>query len=294
MCVSYFLEKHRLSFTEMPCFRKTWRSGKHVLWNFARVTGSSYVSRTSWSGTMFWRAQRTGVPHGNLSSLDTGLASFQGRSRFPIHLRFGVRNQPEICGLGFGQCCTDSGDTLRGWMVMDLDASNRWLLRLLRLLRTRNSFVISVDMVWYDDMMIWYDVMWYDVIWYDMVSYDMICLNAVCCPMRTLRYWGRLRFPKDYPFRPPSILMVELLSGGVGQGFQIPIWSPTISKGAMKQMHYTWWNGSVLRFSVHFWNGSTVPRFHGSNCFIFAVRFGSVLNVTFHLFGVDMFRTIPL
>lgn len=25
---------------------------------------------------------------------------------------------------------------------------------------------------------------------------------------RVLRYWGRLRFPKDYPFRPPSILMV--------------------------------------------------------------------------------------
>ena len=38
--------------------------------------------------------------------------------------------------------------------------------------------------------------------------------------------------------------------------------------------------------------GSFLKRFYGSNCFIFAVLFGSVLNVIFHLFGVDIFRAI--
>ena len=114
-----------------------------------------------------WKPQQPGHRFGK----------FPGEVEIPIHLRFGVRNQPAICGLGFGQCCTDSGDTLRGWMVMDLDASNRWLLRLFRLLRTRNSFVISVDVMWYD-MLIWYDdMMWCDMMiwWYDRYVW-MLCV----------------------------------------------------------------------------------------------------------------------
>ena len=270
MCVSYFLEKHRLSFTEMPCFRKTWRSGKHVLWNFARVTGSSYVSRTSWSGTMFWRAQRTGVPHGNLSSLDTGLASFQGRSRFPIHLRFGVRNQPEICGLGFGQCCTDSGDTLRGWMVMDLDASNRWLLRLLRLLRTRNSFVISVDMVWYDDMM-WCDMMWYDMIWYHMIWYVwMLCVVR-------WELWGigaDWDFPRTIPSDRHPFWWWNSSVGALAKDSKSPFDPLPFLKAP--------WNKCIIHDETVRFCGSrfifeTVLRFHGSTVpIVLFLRFGSV------------------
>ena len=121
MCVSYFLEKHRLSFTEMPCFPQN------------------------------LTVQAVSVEHPGVALCFGG----------PEGLGLWKPQQPQLWQVSrFGFWTTDSGDTLRGWMVMDLDASNRGLLRLLRLLWTRNSFVISVDMVWYG--MIWYDMM----IWY--------------------------------------------------------------------------------------------------------------------------------
>ena len=153
----------------MPCFRKTWRSGKHVLWNFARVTGSSCVSRTSWSGTMFWRAQRTGVPHGNLSSLDTGLASFQGRSRFPsiYGLELEINQQSAVWVLDNVALIQETpyeGGWSWTWMPQTGDCLD------------------CLDCL-EPETLLWYQLMWYDMIWwYDMMIswYDryvwMLCV----------------------------------------------------------------------------------------------------------------------
>ena len=44
-----------------------------------------------------------------------------------------------------------------------------------------DMIMIWYDMIWYDMYifvyMIWYDMIWYDMIWYDMIWYDMICTS---------------------------------------------------------------------------------------------------------------------
>ena len=43
------------------------------------------------------------------------------------------------------------------------------------------------------------------------ITLEKVCFFLFLLSFVVPRFWGRLRFPKDYPFRPPSILMAAWL-----------------------------------------------------------------------------------